>query len=248
MIIDIIPYASAIRPDLIKERTVVVIDVLRASSVMITALAHGAKAFVPAASVKAALQIASGIPSGECLLGGERDTKIIEGFNLGNSPLDYTEEAVKDKTVVLATSNGTKALNALHDAKRIFIGAFLNMKALTEKLADLDELVLVCSGTNNNFSMDDALCASTIIDRISEKKEVKLSDLALTIQMAFHDKNLKHREQLHDCYHMNLLIRNGFEKDVDYCLQEDLFNIVPEMQEGKIVVPDPVKAHQKTKY
>ncbi len=248
MIIDIIPYASTIRPDLIQNRNVVVIDVLRASSVMVTALAHGAKAFVPAASVDEALQLADHIPTEERLLGGERDTKIIPGFDLGNSPLDYTEERVKDKTLVLATSNGTKALNALHDATRIFIGSFLNLRALTEKLADLDEVVLVCSGTNNNFSMDDALCASKIIDRLKEKQEVRLSDLALTIQSAFSDKNRSSREVLHDCYHLNLLIRNGFEKDVNYCLQENLFDLVPEMVAGKIIVPGKVLASRETKY
>ena len=248
MIIDIIPYASAIRSDLVKNRSVVVIDVLRASSVMITALAHGAKAFIPAATVKDAFQVASGISDDECLLGGERDTKIVKGFDLGNSPLDYTEEKVQGKTIVLATSNGTKALKALEQAKRIFIGTFLNMKALTEKLAELDELVLVCSGTNNNFSMDDALCASKIVDHIAAKKQVKLSDMALTLQKAFHDKTISNREQLQDCYHLNLLIRNGFEGDVDYCLQEDLFEIVPEMREGTIVVPTKTPAQEEAKY
>ena len=244
VIIDIIPYASAIRPDLIKNRNAVVIDVLRASSVMVTALAHGAKAFIPAATVKEAFQKASEIPDEACLLGGERDTQIIKGFDLGNSPLDYTEEKVKDKTIVLATSNGTKALNALQDAKRIFIGAFLNMHALTQKLANLDELVLVCSGTNNNFSMDDALCSSSIIDHISGVRKVELSDMALTLQKAFRDKTLSNRIQLKDCYHLNLLIRNGFEKDVDYCLQEDLFQIVPEMNDGKIIIPAGLPAHE----
>ena len=248
MIIDIIPYASAIQPDLVKNRSVVVIDVLRAGSVMITALAHGAKAFIPAATLKDAFQVASGISLNECLLGGERDTKIIKGFDLGNSPLDYTEEKVKGKTIVLATSNGTKALKALEPAKRILIGTFLNLKALAKKLAGLEELVLVCSGTNNNFSMDDALCASKIIDHLAKQKQVELSDMALTLQKAFHDKTFSNREQLQDCYHLNLLIKNGFERDVDYCLQENLFEIVPEMHDGKIVIPTKMPAREETKY
>lgn len=248
VIIDIIPYASAIRPDLIKSRSVVVIDVLRASSVMVTALAHGAKAFIPATTVKDALNKVSEIPEEERLLCGERNTKIIKGFDLGNSPLDYTEEKVRGKTIVLATSNGTKALNALRDAKSVYIGAFLNMQAITEKLADLDELVLACSGTNNNFSMDDALCASMMIDRIAERKEISLSDMASTIQKAFHDKSLTHREQLNDCYHLNLLIRNGFENDVNYCLKESIFDLVPEMHDGKIIVVETVSMQKGINY
>lgn len=237
MIISVIPYTSAIKTNLVKNRNIVVIDVLRAGSVMITALAHGANAFIPARSADEALRISAGMPNKSYLLGGERDTKIINGFSLGNSPLGYTTEVVKNKTIILATSNGTKALNALQGTKRVFIGAFLNLSALVEQLINLEDIVLVCSGTNDNFSMDDAMCAAMIINRIMERKKADLSDMALTLQMAFHNGSHNLRKLLNDCYHLNLLVRNGFEEDVDYCLQVDLFSTVPEMYDGKISCP-----------
>ena len=235
MKIDVIPYASAIRPDLIKNRHVVVIDVLRASSVMVTALANGAKAFVPVRTVDEAREKASAFPKEEVMLCGERDTNIIDGFHLGNSPQSYTREKVKDKILIFTTSNGTKALNQLEGAAEVFIGSFLNMSALVHRFLNLDDAVLVCSGTNNNFSMDDAMCAALFIEEIRRKKSVKLSDFSITLLKAFQkDKGDLHL-LLKNCYHLNLLKRNGFGDDVEYCLQKDFLNIVPEMKGEQIV-------------
>ena len=235
MQIDVIPYASAIRPDLIDNRTVVVIDVLRASSVMITALANGAKAFIPVKTIEEARKRAQEYPPGEIILAGERDTKLIDGFHLGNSPLDYTPEKVKGKSIILTTSNGTRALNKLDGATKVLIGSFLNLKAIIQQLLSSQEVVFVCSGTNNNFSMDDAMCAAAITDNLMKHKVLKLSDMALTLHKTYQSEPDNLRLLLKDCYHLNLLIGNGFEKDVDYCLQESLIHYVPEMDSNKII-------------
>ncbi len=235
MKIDVIPYASAIRPDLIKNRNVVVIDVLRASSVMVTALANGANAFIPVSTVDEARQKAVIFQDKEILLCGERDTKTIDGFHLGNSPQTYKRGKVEGKTLIFTTSNGTQALNQLKEAAKVFIGSFLNMKALVHRFLELEDVVLVCSGTNNNFSMDDAMCAALFIDKIMKKKTVLLSDLSITLLKAFQKDNGNLPLLLKDCYHLNLLKRNGFGEDVDYCLQKNISNIVPEMKNGRIV-------------
>ncbi len=237
MKIDVIPYASAIRPDLVKNKTVVVIDVLRASSVMVTALAHGAKAFIPVVTVREALEKAKTIEaSGEkVLLCGERDTKTIAGFHLGNSPLAYSRQKVEGKILILTTSNGTQALNRLQEAESISIGAFLNMEALVRHLLPKDHVVLVCSGTNNNFSMDDAMCAALFVDEMKKQKRVKLSDMAITLLKAYQKDNGNLPLLLKDCYHLNLLKNNGFGKDVDYCLQKNLWHVVPVMKNGLII-------------
>jgi 2-phosphosulfolactate phosphatase len=234
MKIDIIPYASAIRPDLVKDRHVVVIDVLRASSVMVTALANGAKAFIPVRSVEEAWQKAATFPENEILLCGERDTRTIEGFHLGNSPLEYTREKVSGKTLILTTSNGTQALNRLQQATRVFIGSFLNMKALVKHFLPMKEVVLVCSGTNNNFSMDDAMCAAFFIDEMRKEKRVTLSEMAITLHKAYQKDAGNLPVLLEDCYHLNLLKRNGFSEDVTYCLQKDILDVIPEMKNGEI--------------
>jgi len=235
MKIDVIPYASAIRSDLIKNRHVVVIDVLRASSVMITALENGAKAFIPVSTVEEARQKSKTLEGEEFLLCGERDTKIIDGFHLGNSPQTYTRDKVEDKTLIFTSSNGTQALKRLQEAKEVFIGSFLNINALMHRFLMLDNVVLVCSGTNNNFSMDDAMCAALFMDEIIKKKTVTLSDLSITLLKAFQKDNGDLHLLLKDCYHLNLLKRNGFGDDVEYCLQKNISNIVPEMKHGRII-------------
>ena len=235
MKIDVIPYASAIRPDLIKNRHVIVIDVLRASSVMVTALANGAKAFIPVRTVEEAHQKAIELPEEEVLLCGERDAQIIDGFHLGNSPQDYTHNKVQGKTLIFTTSNGTLTLNKLAGTKEIFIGSFLNMNALVRKFQVLDNVVLVCSGTDNNFSMDDAMCAALFINEIMKKKAVALSDFSIMLLKAFRKDNGDLHKLLKDCYHLNLLKRKGFEKDVEFCLQKNISYIVPEMKDGRIV-------------
>jgi 2-phosphosulfolactate phosphatase len=235
MKIDVIPYASAIRPDLIKNRNVVVIDVLRASSVMVTALANGANAFIPVSTVEEARQKAVKLHDEDILLCGERDTKTIDGFHLGNSPQTYTRSKVEGKTLIFTTSNGTQALNQLQEAAEVFIGSFLNMKTLVHRFLEMDDVVLVCSGTNNNFSMDDAMCAALFINEIMNMKAVLLSDLSITLLKAFQKDNGNLSLLLKDCYHSNLLKRNGFGDDVDYCLQKNILNIVPEMKNGRII-------------
>jgi len=235
MTLDIIPYASAIRTDLIAGKTVVVIDVLRATSVMLTAFAHGALSFIPVETKEKALQKASTLPEGSFMLGGERYTRIVEGFNLGNSPLDYTHERVNGKHIILTTSNGTKALNALKGAKEIFIGAFLNAQAVTAKLSNSQNIALICSGTNNTFSMDDGMCAAMITDLLLKKHHVGLSDMAISLHKAYLSNTGKLKTLLKGCYHLNLLIRNGFEQDVDYCLQTGIFSFVPWMIGEKII-------------
>lgn len=235
MQIDVIPYASAIRPDLVQNRTVVVIDVLRASSVMITALANGARGFVPVRTIEEAHKIATAYSPDEILLAGERDTKLIDGFHLGNSPLDYTPEKIKNKVIILTTSNGTKALNQLDGAKKVLIGGFLNRGAVVQRLLGQEEVVFVCSGTNNNFSMDDAMCAAALTDHMMKYKSLHLSDMARTLHKAYQSESGNLKRLLNDCYHLNLLISNGFESDVDYCLQENILSNVPEMDANKMI-------------
>ena len=234
MNLDIIPYASAIRPDLTAGKTVVVIDVLRASSVMVTALTNGARSFVPVQTVEEAKAVAARFPLEEVLLAGERDTRLIEGFHLGNSPLAYTKERVWGKTIILTTSNGTQALNSIKGAERVLIGAFLNMNALVSIIEKSKEIVLICAGTNNTFSMDDGMCAAMITDELMKKTAVTLTDFALTLHKAYQTEKENLRTLLTDCYHLNLLIKNGFKKDVEFCLQVNKYGVVPEMREGAI--------------
>ncbi len=232
MKISVIPYAAAARPELTLDKTVVVIDVLRATSVMITALTNGARDIIPTLSPEEALQKSMLYNAEEVLLAGEQQAVKIEGFHLGNSPLEYTPEKVSGKTIIMSTTNGTKALNSCLNAKAVLIGAFLNAEAVISELTEKEEeeIVLFCSGTNNNFSLDDGMCAAMIINGLIKQPAGKpnLSDFANLLLQAYNSHNTL-SESLKECYHLNLLKQKGFENDVTYCLQKSLYKIVPKM-------------------
>jgi len=234
MKIHVVPFAKAIAETEIKDKTVIIIDVLRATSVMITALSNGAREIIPALTIEESYSNAQLFNRKNVLLCGERDAKKIEGFDLGNSPLEFTPETVKSKTLILTTSNGTKAMNACQNAKEVLNAAFLNVEAGVEKVKQFDELILVCSGTNGKFSLDDGMCAALIIEQLAKSKTVKTDDLGEILFESWRrsDKNLK--DVLKNCFHLNYLLNNGYKKDVDYCLQLNSHNIVPVFNEGKI--------------
>lgn len=235
MKIQLVPTAQQIADFDLSNKTAVVIDVLRATSVIITALHNGAKAVVPVASVEKAVELykASGQTS---VLGGEKDAVIIDGFQFGNSPLQYTRETIGGKEVILKTTNGTEAINASNGANKLLVAAFLNLQAVVDFLThDKHDIVVVCSGTNGKFSMDDGLCAGMLIQGLMEKTQADCCDLGLTMrQFALQKGDL--REKLKHCLHLNYLVSLGYEKDVNYCLQTNTINLVPQWVGGKVIV------------
>jgi 2-phosphosulfolactate phosphatase len=145
-------------------KTVVVIDVLRASTTMVAALTNGAKKIIPIKSMDAAGPITQNMDASDYLLCGEKDGKKIEGYHLGNSPLEYTREVVEGKTVILNTTNGTKAVKKAASAGELMIGCFSNLNQVVERLKAADgDIALVCAGWRGRLSLEDMLCAGNII-------------------------------------------------------------------------------------
>jgi 2-phosphosulfolactate phosphatase len=149
-------------PEALAGQTVVVIDVLRATTVITTALAAGARRVIPCLEVDEARQIAARLPKNEVLLGGERHGLPIEGFDLGNSPADYTAERVAGRTLVFTTTNGTQAMRQCHQARRVLIGAFVNLRAVVAALTESESVHLLCAGTNGAITREDVLLAGAI--------------------------------------------------------------------------------------
>jgi 2-phosphosulfolactate phosphatase len=151
----------------VQGRTVFVIDILRATTSMCAALAHGAKAIIPVASTEEALRLAQTIGSADVLLAGEQNCLPIPGFPLGNSPREMNESAVRGKTLVVTTTNGTKALLACQGAAAVYPAAAVNLTAAAEKAGEVlerdRELVIVCAGRDGTFSLDDAYCAGRLV-------------------------------------------------------------------------------------
>ncbi|NOX84509.1 MAG: 2-phosphosulfolactate phosphatase [Chlorobi bacterium] len=227
MIIETYPFATAVNEEDLTGKSVVVIDVLRATSVMITALENGAKEIIPVITVKGALQVAKKFKPDSYLLCGERNAVKIDGFDFGNSPLEFSREVVAGKTLIMTTTNGTKALNACRKAKEVYIAGFLNANAVVKKIRDKSEIVLLCSGTNGKFSLDDGLCAGMIMDKLSENGHAVTDDLGHILLKTWQSSKGSLDQTLKNCYHLNVLVENGFEKDVDYCLQKNTHLIVP---------------------
>lgn len=148
------------------DSTVVVIDVLRASTTIVHALECGAAEVIPCLEVDEARDLASQLPGGEFILGGERNGLPIDGFDIGNSPGDYTPDVVGGKSIFFTTTNGTRAIDRARQADRILIGAFVNAAALVEDLIHQKQIHLLCAGTNGHFSEDDVLLAGMLVDRI----------------------------------------------------------------------------------
>lgn len=212
-----------------KDKTTVVIDVLRASSTIITALNNGAKEIIPVAGIESAIKLSGGIFGGHTLLCGERNTKKIDGFALGNSPFEFTKEIVEGKSIVLYTTNGTKAIVKAKFSENLFIGSFLNLNYLTNHLINLNnDIEIVCSGRNNYFSLEDALCAGYICDKILQKdKDTILTDSAKASVAIKKKYNSNLVEVLKETEHGKILIENGFEKDIEYCSQTSVIDIIP---------------------
>jgi 2-phosphosulfolactate phosphatase len=236
MKIDVIPFATAVFPKDILGKTVVVIDILRATSTIVNALQNGAKEIIPTLTVEEAFEKVKVFPAGKVLLGGERQAEKIPGFDMGNSYRDYPGEIVEGKSIILTTSNGTRALHACKDAKEVLIGSFLNLGSVVSYLQKTEEIVLLCSGTLGKFSIEDSMAAAAIIDLLTENNNPKLDDLGQSLLFAYRSKNGNLAELLKDGVHLNYLKSKGYEKDIEFCFQKNLFDILPIFNQEKRIV------------
>jgi len=219
-------------------KTTVVIDVLRASSTIVTALQNGAREVIPVSSVEFAVKVSGGMFGGQTLMGGERNTKKIEGFALGNSPLEYTKEAIEGKTIVLYTTNGTKAVVKAKFSENLFICSFLNLSAVAAHLISLNNNVeILCSGKANNFSMEDTICAGKLIAELQKlKNDIEITDSArasLALNKSF-GKSIS--KMLNESEHGKVLIENNFKEDIKYCSKLNATDVIPYFISGVLKV------------
>src|SRR6058998_1921624 len=212
-------------------RAVVVVDVLRASTTVITALANGAKAVIPAATSEEAVRLASNLEKDGVILAGERRSVKIEGFALGNSPREMTATAVGGKTIVLATTNGTPALVAAQGGEPVLVGAPANFRALGEQahqlLAARGDLVIICAGREKQFAIEDAYTAGRLVKAAKKgTRKVELNDaaraaVALTRQFATWQEALENSEAARQLADVDL------GDDVAFAAKADRFGVVP---------------------
>jgi len=220
-------------------KLVVIIDVLRASSTIVSALANGCRGFIPILSPDKAKKKAQEFEKERVLLGGEREGIKIEGFDLGNSPREYKREVVKDKTIIFSTTNGVKTLEMVKGAHRIIIGSFLNLQAVCNYCANYTgDILIICAGKEGRFSLEDAACAGMIINSL---REVSLGghqevDANLTAQLLYKKFDNNILEILRKSQHGRYLESIGLDEDLKFCSQLDFFRIVPVFKDGIISI------------
>ncbi|MCJ7656669.1 MAG: 2-phosphosulfolactate phosphatase [Candidatus Atribacteria bacterium] len=220
-------------------KLVVVIDVLRASSTIVTALANGCRVFIPILSPEQAKEKAQQFEKDSVLLGGEREGKKIEGFDLGNSPREYKGEVVKDKTIIFSTTNGVKTLEMVKNAHRIIIGSFLNLHAVCNYCTNYQgDILIICAGREGKYSLEDTACAGMLIDSLKNALSdiYQESDANLTAQLLYEKFGNHILAILQKSQHGRYLESIGLNEDLKFCSQLDFFHIVPMVREGIISI------------
>lgn len=216
--------------------TAVVIDLLRASTTITTALAAGARQILPCLEVEEARRAASQLP--DAMLGGEREGLRIEGFDFGNSPAEYTTERVGGKSIVFTTTNGTRALQWCQPAADVLIGAFVNLTAVCRELSQATRVELVCAGTNRQVSREDVIVAGAIVRKLESAAEAdwNLGDGARIALATWQEvesqqaKGMTLAECLHHSQGGRNLLRIGQQGDIEWAADIDRFDCVPKLK------------------
>ncbi len=214
---------------------VVIIDVFRATSTIAAALHNGAKCVIPVDEVAKAIEISKQIDG---IAAGERDGKLAEGLQHGNSPLEYSKDFIKDKTLVLTTTNGTKLLQMALDnkASTIITGSFPNLSAVCTFLINENKnVVLGCAGWKDRFNLEDTLFAGAVIAKIKENFTIHC-DSSLTAELLYN----QHKDNLIDfastlTHYHRLVERFGLIEDIKFCLTPDGANVLPLYENGKLI-------------
>lgn len=220
----------------LRDGTVVILDVLRASTVIVQALQSGAEGVIPVADVEIARALADQMENKPVLLGGERNGILIPGFDLDNNPLAYTPKIVTGRVIVFTTTNGTSALDKARTARTLLIGAMINRMAVAKRLASVSGPVhLVCAGTQGFVSNEDVLAAGAIVAALSQLLEIAPTeawiDDNLELALALYNWSIHSSKQWLDTIKRSRGGRNclrlGFDEQVEFASQLDISPVVP---------------------
>ncbi|MBT8335237.1 MAG: 2-phosphosulfolactate phosphatase [Gemmatimonadetes bacterium] len=212
--------------------TVVVVDVLRASSCMVEALMSGASGIYPTGSTEEAIKLIQSIGRDDTLLCGERRGEMIEGYHLGNSPGEFTPEVVKGQRLIMNTTNGTRVFAAVEAADRVVVASFLNLGAVTRAVDRADRLVVACAGRSGAFALEDVMCAGHLVRRLraTGAEPFELDDGARAAE-ALTDSLVIEPGWLRDTESGRALLALGLDADLESCARLDVHDVVPELRD-----------------
>lgn len=221
----------------VRECIVVVIDVLRATSTIATALYNGAREIIPVDSVERCIQLGKEL---DCITAGERDGQVAPGLQYGNSSFEYPRSFIGGKTLVLTTTNGTKLLHMAlsKGATEIITGSFLNLSAVCDHLVAMRKhVILGCAAWKDKPNMEDTLFAGAVVSRIKEHFSINCDSSRMAENLYEEGRNdLYEFMKKNEASHYHRLTNFGLEKDIRHCLTPDLANILPEYTNGKLVI------------
>jgi 2-phosphosulfolactate phosphatase len=234
--IDVFISSQSFQEEDLRDKTVVVIDVLRASSTMVTALDHGAKGVIPVGDMGDASKISQNLDSPHYLLSGEKDGVKIEGYDLGNSPLDYSADRVESKTIIFNTTNGTKAIKRAGLAKEVAIGSFLNLNTIVEYLQPIEnDIALVCAGWRGRMALEDLLCAGNIIAELTDGTVPDYMQDGAKVAFGLYEKIGDDIETAIKTSNYAVRLKDIVsDDDLAYCCQRNILQVLPVMKEGII--------------
>lgn len=223
----------------LKNRVVVVVDILRATSSMVTGLAHGLEKIIPVSTLAECQEYAKQ----GYLTAAERDGKKAEGFDLGNSPFSYMEDLVKGKTLAMTTTNGTHAIRLSEAANKVVVGAFLNVSSVAAYLVEQQKDVLVvCAGWKGKFNLEDTLFAGALAHKLQNTFESE-NDATLASYHLYATAQKDLPQFLSKASHVKRLQNLHITKDIAFCLQHDVYDLVPVLEENYLVpyTPESIK-------
>ncbi len=234
--LDVINSVTELSDTRVTGKTAVIIDVLRATSVMVTALSYGAKKVIPVLSKEEAFSYRNNHPEELVILAGERNADPIEGFDMGNSPVELIPGKIDGATLVMTTTNGTRTIRKADTASELYVASFLNAKATADVLGSTKELVLIASGTDGLYSVEDVLCAGYLISLLKQMNQnFHLSDAAIAA-LNLYESNMAHFPGITtEGRHYNILKKKGKNADLQFCFLKDKFPVVCQQKEGAIV-------------
>lgn len=215
------------------ECSVVIVDVFRATSAICTAFQHGVHEIIPVATIEEA----RAYKKQGYMVGAERNGEVVEGFDFGNSPFSYMDERIEGQTIVLTTTNGTKAISIAKEASEILIGSFLNLDSLVKSLVEGGNDVLIqCAGWKNRFNLEDTLFAGALVNKLSKYEGFdNLADSAIAAGHLYELASNDLFAFLSKSSHRKRLARLNLDEDIKYCLQESKYEVLPVFRDGVLV-------------
>ncbi len=223
----------------LKDKNVIIVDVLRSSTTIVQALNNGARIIIPVPSIESAVKISGSAFGNMVLRCGERNGKMIEGFNLGNSPLEYKEDVVKGKTIIFYSTNGSPTINKSRYAKNLLIAGFVNVSAVAEFVANLNEdFYVICAGNQNSFCIEDVACAGMLLSKVENisGKKLEYNDASNAAYLLYKIHNRSILKLLRQSDHGKYLTEIGFREDLKVCAAVDSIPKIPILVDNSLIL------------